>query len=356
MDITGDDRKYRLRITGFTVALIVLFTVSFLIGRYPVHPAELGGMLLDTLLQGINNLFSLFGADTDFHLEPFWDENTEAIFFNVRLPRILLACLVGCCISMAGAAYQGVFQNPMAAPDILGASSGAAFGAALAIILGGTTWFITGSAFVFSLVTVLFVMLVSKFASGSKVLGLILGGIVISSLFSSGTSYLKLVADPNDDLPQITYWLMGSLTEAKLGEVLFACIPMFAGIIPLILLRWRINILTLGDEEAASMGVDSKRVRIIVIICSTLITAASVSVSGMIGWVGLVIPHFSRRIVGNNYMHLMILSMILGALFLLGVDDISRILIAKEIPLGILTSLIGAPFFIYLLTRKEDLT
>ncbi|MDO4860679.1 MAG: iron ABC transporter permease [Bacillota bacterium] len=356
MEKLGDDRKYGFRIFCFTIGLIVLFVISFLIGRYPIHPLELIGMLGDSLLGVLNKFLSLFGANTDFHIEQFWDENTEAIFFAIRLPRILLACLVGCCISMAGAAYQGVFQNPMAAPDILGASSGAAFGAALAIILGGTTFFITGSAFAFSLITVLFVMLVSKFASGSKILGLILGGIVISSLFTSGTSYLKLVADPNDQLPQITYWLMGSLTEAKLSEVGFACIPMLLGIIPLILLRWRINILTLGDEEAASMGVDTKRVRLFVIICSTLITAASVSVSGMIGWVGLVIPHFARRIVGNNYMHLMILSMVLGALFLLGVDDISRILIAKEIPLGILTSLIGAPFFIYLLTRKEELT
>ena len=356
MEKLGDDRKYGFRIFCFAIGLIVLFVISFLIGRYPIHPLELIGMLGDSLLGVLNKFLSLFGANTDFHIEQFWDENTEAIFFAIRLPRILLACLVGCCISMAGAAYQGVFQNPMAAPDILGASSGAAFGAALAIILGGTTFFITGSAFAFSLITVLFVMLVSKFASGSKILGLILGGIVISSLFTSGTSYLKLVADPNDQLPQITYWLMGSLTEAKLSEVGFACIPMLLGIIPLILLRWRINILTLGDEEAASMGVDTKRVRLFVIICSTLITAASVSVSGMIGWVGLVIPHFARRIVGNNYMHLMILSMVLGALFLLGVDDISRILIAKEIPLGILTSLIGAPFFIYLLTRKEELT
>ena len=356
MERLGNDTKYRLRISGFAVALVILFIVSFLIGRYPIHPAELGGMLLDSLLGVVNKIVGVFGGNTDFHIDRFWDGNTEAIFFSIRLPRILLACLVGCCISMAGAAYQGVFQNPMAAPDILGASSGAAFGAALAIILGGTTWAITGSAFLFSLVTVMFVVLVSKFASGSKVLGLILGGIVISSLFSSGTSYLKLVADPNDQLPQITYWLMGSLTEASLRQVGFACIPMIIGIVPLILLRWRINILTLGDEEAASMGVDTKRVRLFVIICATLITAASVSVSGMIGWVGLVIPHFARRIVGNNYMHLMILSMVLGALFLLGVDDISRILIAKEIPLGILTSLIGAPFFIYLLTRKEDLT
>ena len=332
------EKQYKARFVIFAAALVVVFIISFLIGRYPISPLDLGGLLLNSVLEGINSFLGLFGANTDFHINNFWDENTEAVYLNIRLPRILLACLVGCCISTAGAAYQGVFQNPMAAPDILGASSGAAFGAALMILLGGSTWLITGSAFFFSLTTVMFVILVSKFAQGNKILGLILGGIVISSLFTSGTSYIKLVADPNDQLPQITYWLMGSLTEAKLTEVGLACIPMFIGIIPLIALRWRINILTLGDEEAASMGVDIRKIRIIVI-----------------SWVGLVIPHFARRIVGNNYMRLLPMSMIMGALFLLLVDDISRNLMAKEIPLGILTSLVGAPFFIYLLTRKEKL-
>ncbi len=355
MSINDIEKQYKYRIMIFVAALAVAFFFSFLIGRYPISPLDLGGLLVNSLLEGINKIAGLFGADPGFHLNNYWDDNTEAIFLNIRLPRILLACLVGCCISAAGAAYQGVFQNPMAAPDILGASSGAAFGAALAILLGGTTWIITGSAFLFSLVTVLFVILVSRFAEGNKVLALILGGIVISSLFTSGTSYIKLVADPNDQLPQITYWLMGSLTEAKLSEVGLAFLPMLAGLVPLLALRWRINVLTLGDDEASSMGVDVKRIRTIVIICSTLITAASVAVSGMISWVGLVIPHFARRIVGNNYRRLLPASMIMGALFLLLVDDISRNLMAKEIPLGILTSLVGAPFFIYLLTRKEKM-
>lgn len=338
--------KYMTKMMAAMAMLVALFVVSFLLGRYPIHPSELGGMLLDCILQKLhlNNVFVI---------TPFWDEHTENIFFNIRLPRIILACMVGCCISTAGAAYQGVFQNPMAAPDILGASSGAAFGAALAILMGCTSWGITLLAFASSLITVCLVMLVSRYATGDKVLGLILGGIIISSLFSSGTSYVKLVADPNDQLPRITYWLMGSLTEASLKQVGFAVIPMLIGIIPLLLLRWRINILTLGDEEARSIGVDTKRVRTIVIICSTLITAASVSVSGMIGWVGLVVPHFARRMIGNNYMRLLPMTMIIGATFLLAVDDISRNLTAQEIPLGILTSLIGAPFFIYLITRKE---
>ena len=329
----------------FFMILLALFIVSFFLGRFPIKPTELFGLIYNKTIGAIPGL--------NLAMKPFWSESAETIFLNVRLPRVLLACLVGCCISTAGASYQGVFQNPMAAPDLLGASSGAAFGAALAILIGGRSWTITALAFVFSLVTVGLVMLVGEFASGSRVIGLILGGIIISSLFSSGTSYLKLVADPNDQLPKITYWLMGSLTEAKMSQVGFALIPMAIGLIPLLILSWRINVLTLGDEEAETIGVNTKRVRTIVIICATLITAASVSVSGMIGWIGLVVPHFARRIVGNNYVYLMPLTMIIGALFLLGVDDISRNLMAKEIPLGILTSLVGAPFFIYLLVRKE---
>ena len=343
LDGKGRETNYALRMMTASILLVLLFIVSFLLGRYPITPAELFGMLGD-------NILSLFGSGTD----QFWTDQTEAVFFSVRLPRILLACMVGCCISAAGAAYQGTFQNPMAAPDILGASSGAAFGAALAILLRFPYWGIMASAFAFSIITVALVMMVSKFSGTSRVLGLILGGIIISSLFTAGTSFIKLVADPNDQLPQITYWLMGSLAESKMSQVGFVCIPMLLGIIPLVLLRWRINILTLGDAEASSMGVDSKRVRAIVIFCATLITAASVSVSGMIGWVGLVVPHLARRLIGNNYMRLLPMTMVIGALFLLGVDDISRNLMATEIPLGILTSLVGAPFFLYLLTRKGE--
>lgn len=346
---TGNETNYAVRIMIASLFLVLLFILSFLMGRYPITPAELFGMLWDSIL-------SLFGSGTGSGagMEKFWDDQTEAIFFSVRLPRILLACMVGCCISTAGAAYQGTFQNPMAAPDILGASSGAAFGAALAILLRMPYWGIMISAFIFSIITVALVMMVSRFSGTGRVLGLILGGIIISSLFTAGTSYIKLVADPNDQLPQITYWLMGSLTEAKMKQVGFVIIPMVIGIIPLLLLRWRINILTLGDDEASSMGVDSKKVRAIVIFCATLITAAAVSVSGMIGWVGLVVPHLARRIIGNNYMRLLPMTMIIGALFLLLVDDISRNLMSTEIPLGILTSLVGAPFFLYLLTRKGE--
>jgi len=265
-----------------------------------------------------------------------------------------MACIVGCCLSAAGAAYQGVFQNPMAAPDILGASSGAAFGAALAILFGASNRIIMTSAFLLSLFTVSLVYFISLRVKGNKVIGLILSGIMVSSLFSAGTSFIKLVADPTNQLPAITYWLMGSLSGTTKNDLIIAVFPMSVGLLALYLFRWRINILTLGDHEARTIGINTSAVRLYVIIFSTLITAASVSVSGMIGWVGLVIPHLSRKIIGNNYKYLMPAAMVIGAIFLLLVDNVSRNLLEVEIPLGILTAFIGAPFFIYLITRKGE--
>jgi iron complex transport system permease protein len=325
-------------VIGLGILLAVMIIISFQLGRYPITPKEVLGISLSKL----------------FPIERFWTDRVEIVLINIRLPRIILACLVGCCLSAAGAAYQGVFQNPMAAPDILGASAGAAFGAALAIHNYGSSLMIMVSAFFFSLLTVTIVYLISKKVKGNSILGLILSGIIVGSLFSAGTSYIKLVADPNDQLPAITYWLMGSLAGAKLSDVKFVVIPMAIGLIPLLLLRWRMNILTMGDDEARTMGVNAHLIRFVVIISSTLTTAVSVSVSGMIGWVGLVIPHLARKIVGNNYSYLIPASVLCGAIFLLLVDNVSRNFFTTEIPLGILTAVIGAPFFIYLITRKGD--
>lgn len=341
------------------LALIVAIIGSVTLGRYPIGLKELGGILWNYILECLSQLWTWIGnifgfSPSEFGIEPFWTKTQESLLLMHRLPRIFLACLVGCCLSVAGASYQGVFQNPMAAPDILGASSGAAFGAALAILLNLSRTMITVFAFAASLLTVALVIFTGNRAKGKRVLGLILAGIMLGSLVSSGTSLIKLVADPDDQLPAITYWLMGSLNGTAPKDVLFALVPMLLGLIPLYLLRWRVNILTLGDDEARTMGVNSKRLRVIVIFCATLITAASVSVSGVIGWVGLVIPHLTRRMVGNNYKHLMPASMLFGAIFLLLVDNVSRNLMTTEIPIGILTSFIGAPFFIYLITRDGE--
>ena len=334
---TAADRRARLWIVVLAAVLLALFLVSFVLGRYDVPLWQVVRILLSKVLP----------------LEATWTANMAVAVLNVRLPRILLACLVGCALSTAGTAYQSVFRNPMAAPDILGASSGACFGAALAILLGLGRGGVTALAFAASLVTVALVYVIARRIRGNQVVNLLLSGIMISSLFSACTSYIKLVADPTNQLPAITYWLMGSLSGTRMQDVAFALLPMAAGLIPLLLLRWRINLLTLDEEEARSMGVNATALRLVVILCATVLTAASVSVSGMIGWVGLVIPHLSRKLVGNDCRRLLPAAMLLGAIFLLLVDNVSRNLLAVEIPIGILTAFIGAPFFIYLMTRKE---
>ncbi|MCR5795013.1 MAG: iron ABC transporter permease [Solobacterium sp.] len=319
--------------------LLLAVILSFTLGRYPVGLNELQGILRYRL--GL------------YHGEPFWTQAQSAAVWNIRLPRVLLAVLVGASLASAGAAFQGAFQNPMASPDILGASAGACFGAALAIFFGFKAAVVTASAFFMSMVTVGFVFFVSRFVKGERVIGLILSGIMISSLFQAGTSFIKLAADPGDKLPAITYWLMGSLVGAARDEVTFVFWPMLAGFIPLILLRWRLNVVTMGDDDARSMGVHPGHVRLAAIASATLLTAASVSVSGMIGWVGLVIPHMMRRLTGSDHRFLIPASALGGGLFLLIVDDLSRSIFPGEIPIGILTAFIGAPFFLLLITRRS---
>lgn len=319
-------------------ALLALFLLSFVVGRYGVPLGQVVRILLSGVLP----------------LEQTWTDNMAIAVLNVRLPRILLACLVGCGLSAAGTGYQTVFQNPMAAPDILGASSGACFGAALAIMTGQGAVMITVFAFLASLLSVALVYLVGNHTRGNRVVNLLLAGIMVGSLFSACTSYIKLVADPTNQLPQITYWLMGSLSGTRMGTVRFAAVCMAVGLVPLLLLRWRMNLLTLSPDEARAMGVHTDRLRLAVILSSTVLTAAAVSVSGMIGWVGLVIPHLSRRIVGSDCRRLMPMSCLFGAAFLLLVDNMARCLTATEIPIGILTAFVGAPFFIYLMVKGGD--
>ena len=325
------------------IVLVACTLLSFLFGRYPVPFSELCGILW-------NKFLSIFGAGTD----KFWTDAMEAAVWNVRLPRVLMSVLVGACLSAAGAAYQGVFQNPMAAPDVLGASAGAGFGAALAIYVGLSSAYITLAAFGMSILTVVLVFWVSKHAKGERVLGMVLAGIMVSSLFQAGTSFIKLAADPTNKLPQITYWLMGSLSGMDWEDLGFVIWPMLIGLVPLFLLRWRLNVLAMGDDEARAMGVDASRLRIWLIIAATLVTAASVSVSGMIGWVGLVIPHMVRRICGSDYRWLMPGCMLGGGIFLLIVDNLSRNISTSGIPICILTAFVGAPFFLLLITGRGE--
>lgn len=322
------------------LALVLGIGLSFVLGRYPVTVKELLGIV--------------FGRIKFLGIEQFWTDTQAVAVWNVRMPRILLAVMVGSCLAAAGASYQGVFQNPMAAPDILGASAGAGFGAALAINLGLSGGRVTLLAFAMSLLTVAMVFFISQHTKGERVMGLILAGIMVSSLFQAGTSFIKLVADPLNKLPAITYWLMGSLVGASNKEVAFAFWPMLLGLVPLFLLRWKMNVITMGDDEARSLGVDAGKVRLLSVTCATLVTASAVSVSGMIGWVGLVIPHMMRRLVGSDYRFLMPASMLGGGLFLLIVDNFSRSLFSTEVPIGILTAFIGAPFFLLLITRRGE--
>lgn len=317
--------------------LAALMLLSLCLGRYAVPLREVLRILLSRFTS----------------VEQAWEAGMSAAVLNIRPPRIFLAALVGACLSIAGVSYQGIFRNAMAAPDFLGASSGAAFGAALAILLGLSSAGITVSAFCFSLLTVALVFFVAQRAPGKRAANLILAGIMISSLFSAGTSYIKLVADPSSKLPEITYWLMGSFSGKTWHDVRFALPFMLLGTVPLFLLRWRMNLLTMGDDEARAMGVDANRLRLLVVVCATLVTAASVSVSGVIGWVGLVIPHMARRLSGNDYRKLLPTTLLLGAIFLLAVDNLCRNLLAVEIPIGILTSFFGAPFFLALMLKKE---
>ncbi len=331
--------RHRKTVAFLALLLLLCILCSFLLGQYPVPPRELLGILCSKL---------------GLPIRPCWTVSMEAAVWNIRLPRVLLSVLVGACLSTAGASYQGVFQNPMASPDILGASAGAGFGAALAILLGFSTVGITLSAFCMSLLTVALVFTVSRHAKGDRILGLVLAGIMVSSLFQAGTSFIKLTADPHNKLPQITYWLMGSLSGAQWSDLAFALAPMVIGLVPLLLLRWQLNVVTMGDEEARAMGVHAPQLRLWVVLCSTLVTAASVAVSGMIGWVGLVIPHMMRRLVGSDFRCLLPASMLGGGIFLLVVDNVSRSLTAAGIPIGILTAFIGAPFFLWLITGKGD--
>lgn len=338
--VSGKDRKGVRTIFKRTVLLalpIMIFILSFTIGRYPISPGE---------------LFSVMAAKF-LPLEQTWPATLDTVVFQVRLPRILAAVLVGAALATSGAAYQGMFRNPLVSPDILGASAGACFGAALAIFCSLNYAGIQILSFVFGLVAVLITYAVSSRIRHESTLTLVLSGILIGTLFTSGTSLLKYVADPFDKLPAITYWLMGSLSSISSEDVLAVILPMLAGGFVLYLVRWRLNVLSLGEEEASALGLDTRKLKMIVILCATMMTSAAVSISGMIGWVGLIVPHLARMIVGPNYKVLLPASIIIGGTYLLLVDDLARVMASVEIPLGILTSIIGAPFFIYLLMHSR---
>ncbi len=341
-DVTNTENKKssnRLKFSILILVPIVAILFSITLGRYSISVKEVFEILIAKAL----------GREIDY------PKIVDTVIFQVRIPRILTAMLVGSALSVSGAVYQGMFRNPMVSPDILGTSAGAGFGASLAILFSFSTLGIQAMAFIFGLIAVTLTYLIStRVGKGGNVMYVfILAGILIGTVFQSFISLSKYVADPYDKLPAITFWLMGSLSTISQRDLLMILPPFILGLVPLIAIRWHLNTLSFGEEEAKALGINTGRIRLLAMVCTTLLTASAVSVSGMIGWVGLIIPHLARMIVGPNFKSLIPASILMGGTYLLIVDNVARSVASIEIPLGILTSLIGAPFFIYLLMNTK---
>ena len=330
-------RRYRVMLTAMFLSLGIVTILSFGIGYYPLSPSQVAGAFLS-------------GIGYEQEILP----QAVTIFWKIRLPRILSAVFIGASLSVAGAAYQGMFRNPLVSPDILGVSSGASLGAAFAILSGMTNWVVQVSAFTGGILAVAASYLISRRSAHAQTLSLVLTGSMIMSLCNAGVTMIKYVADPNDVLQQITFWLMGSLTKTDLNAFGWSAVPMMIGLVLIFLLRWRINLLTLDEEEAKSLGINIRYYRIIFIFASTLLSAAAVCLGGLIGWVGLMIPHMARALVGVDYGRLIPASAMLGGIYLVLMDDIARSLMSMELPLGVVTSIMGAPFFIYLIIKRKE--
>ncbi|MGM9532168.1 FecCD family ABC transporter permease [Intestinibacter sp.] len=319
------------------ITTLVLFVATICIGRVRI-PLDI---VAKCLYKGIFN----------GNVEVPYD--TYVIIMSIRLPRACLAVLVGSSLAIAGAAFQALFHNPLVSSGILGISSGAGFGAALSIVLFSGTIFTPVFAFTFGVLAVALSYFVGRVYKNTTAITLVLGGTVISNIFSALLQLVKYTADPYNELPAITFWLMGSLSSTVSKDIILYSIPMVVGTIGLCLLGWNLNVLSMGDKEAKSLGINVTLNKILVIVFATMTTAGAVCVSGSVGWVGLVIPHISRMIIGTDNRVLMPTTILLGSSFLLIVDTICRTLTGAELPLGIITSLFGGPFFIYLLKKTK---
>jgi iron complex transport system permease protein len=331
-----NEKSYGLIYALLAITLAALMFLSLFMGRYATPPGTVVSVLLDKISGTISN-----GAEA-------------TVIWNIRVPRVLLCVMVGAGLSVSGAAFQGIFQNPLVSPDILGVSSGAGFGAALGILLtSGGAGIAMLPAFGFGLLSVIIAYTVSKIKNASSPVSLVLSGMIVGFLFNALISLIKLVADTDSELPAITYWLMGSFANTTFQEIAFVSPLIVGGTIALLLLRWRMNILSMGDEEAYSLGINPNRLRISIIALATVITSASVMVSGIVGWVGLIIPNICRMFVGADHKHLLPTSFFMGGIFVLVIDFLARVLTVAEIPIGILTAIAGAPLFIYVYKYSE---
>jgi iron complex transport system permease protein len=322
---------------GLLIALAVLIAallLAFTLGRYPV---------------GLGDLFKVVAAKISGHPSDVPAAAVNVIW-QIRGPRVLAATLVGAALAIAGTAFQGLFRNPLVSPDLLGASSGAALGAVLGIYFSLGVFAIEALAFGGGLVAVAAVYLIgSAVRARDPVLVLVLTGVVIGALLSAGVGLVKYVADPYNQLPAMTFWLLGSLAAVSPADLVPLIGPVALGSLVLIALRWRMNVLSLPDEEARTLGLPTGPLRIAVIAAATLVTSASVATAGIVGWVGLVVPHIARTLVGPDFARLIPTAALLGGGFLLIIDTLARTVGAVEIPLGILTAVVGTPFFIWLL-------
>jgi iron complex transport system permease protein len=325
------------RSSGLLIAFAVLIAgllLAFTVGRYPV---------------GLGDLFHLVIAKLTGRT-PDVPAAVQNVIWLVRGPRVLAAALVGAALSVAGTAFQGLFRNPLVSPDLLGASSGAALGAVLGIYFSLGVLEIEALAFAGGLVAVAAVYLIgSAMSPRDPILVLVLTGVVIGALLGAGVGLLKYMADPYNQLPAMTFWLLGSLAATNVTDLVPLFGPVALGTLVLLTLRWRMNVMALPDEEARALGVPTGALRIAIVVAATLVTSASVATAGVIGWVGLVVPHIARTLVGPDFARLIPAAALLGGGFLLVIDTLARTMTATEIPLGILTALVGTPFFIWLL-------
>ena len=326
------------RLPALTLAalalLIALALVAFSIGRFSISPGDLLTVLWARLTGATHTLPAAY----------------DAVIFQIRGPRVFAAMLIGAALAGAGAVYQNMFRNPLVSPDILGVSSGAALGAVLAIFLSLPILAIQGFAFAGGLLAVAMVYFIGNAVRGhDPILALILTGVVVGTLLGSGIALMKYLADPYNQLPAITFWLLGSLSSISPSDLWVATPLVLLGLVPIFLLRWRMNLLSLSDDEARALGVNVGRLRLVIVTCATLITAAAVAIAGIIGWIGLLIPHAARLLVGPEFARMLPLTLLLGASYLLAVDTLARNMAAIEIPPGVLTALIGTPLFLWLL-------
>lgn len=335
-ELSSDNSKRDFVYTVAAIAAIaVLSALAVTLGRYQVTLTQLAALMLPAYFPGVET--SSVMSD---------------VVFNIRMPRIMLAIVAGAGLAAAGGAFQALFSNPLATPDTLGVATGASFGAVLAILLGMPSLTVQLFALVSGLAAVTVVYFVSRVRGSSSIIMIILAGMVVSALFSALVSLVKFAADPQDVLPAITFWLMGSLSAATKETLALGSPLIIIGVVIIYLFRWKLNAMTLSEEEATALGIPVKRIRLIVILAAAMITASAVSMCGLIGWVGLLIPHISRMIFGNDNRYVIPSSIALGSIFMLVIDTAARCTLASEVPASILTAIIGAPFFIFLLRKS----